>query len=112
MTTYVKISALVPISRLKACWLIVCGPGDADHDPLAGTRFDPIVRERVRAANRHARLVRRQYRRMSPQRLREPASERMWAMRLANSDDALSPASDARVNGFGIDVEGRELSRS
>jgi hypothetical protein len=71
MGTYVQLDELVPISRAKAWWVTMFGPGDSPVNPLLGTRYDPLVRERVRAARRHAHHVRRHYRRLSPWQLRE-----------------------------------------
>lgn len=72
MAAYITLDPLVPIGRVKAWTLVLCGPGDTCGNPLIGTRYDPMVRERIKAARRHARVVRRELRRMSPRGIYEP----------------------------------------
>lgn len=74
MAAYIKLDPLVPIGRIRAWIFLLCGPGDGCDDPLIGTRYDPIVRERVKAARRHARVVRRKLRRMGRPALGESTS--------------------------------------
>lgn len=71
MTHYIVIDQLVPVSRIKALGLILWQSGEGSAHPLAGTRYDPMVRQRSKAAQRHARLVRREFRRIGPSWRRE-----------------------------------------
>ena len=64
VSAYIRLDPLVPIGRTKAWILVLCGPGDRCANPLTGTRYDPVVRERIKVSRHHARVVRRELRRM------------------------------------------------
>jgi hypothetical protein len=50
---------LVPISRIRAWALMVWGPANSWDNPLCGTRYDPVLRQRRDQARRDARSAHR-----------------------------------------------------
>jgi hypothetical protein len=54
---------LRPISWLRAHALMIWGPAQSWDNPLVGTRFDPVLKQRREQARREQRRARRQARR-------------------------------------------------
>ena len=69
--SHLHIDPLVHVGRMRAWWAMLWGPDNPHDNPLAGPRYDPLLRDRIRAARRHARVVRREFRRMGPRWVHE-----------------------------------------
>ena len=51
------------INPLKAQLLNIFGPADGRGNPLVGTQYDPVVRQRIETERRHERWARQEERR-------------------------------------------------
>ena len=51
------------INPIKAQLLNIFGPADGRGNPLVGTQYDPVVRQRIETERRHERWARQEERR-------------------------------------------------
>ena len=51
------------INPIKAQLLKIFGPADGRGNPLVGTRYDPVVRQKIETERRHERWARQEARR-------------------------------------------------
>jgi hypothetical protein len=51
------------INPIKALLVMIFGPADGRGNPLVGTRYDPVVRQKIETERRHERWARQEERR-------------------------------------------------
>ena len=51
------------INPIKALLVMIFGPADGRGNPLVGTQYDPVVRQRIETERRHERWARQEERR-------------------------------------------------
>ena len=63
------------INPIKARLLKIFGPAEGRGDPLAGTQYDPIVRQKIETEQQHDRWARHEARRQAHADRRNSHSE-------------------------------------
>ena len=53
------------INPLKALLVKIFGPAEGRGNPLVGTQYDPVVRQRIETERRHERWARQEERRLA-----------------------------------------------
>jgi hypothetical protein len=63
------------INPIKAQLLKILGPADGRGNPLVGTQYDPVVRQKIETERRHERWARQEQRRHAHAEHRQPHTE-------------------------------------